>query len=130
PPPRVGDEETDEKSSKGAKDQPAPETTLDREASSTNHRVLVELYGEVAKPHDLVALKRKDGRWHVQPVPQFLGPTSKAKGSISLRRYNDGWKLGSPLTVDAQEITGYEPYEAIALFKVDNFLGKGLDKLP
>jgi ABC-type transport system substrate-binding protein len=127
PPPRVGDEDMDEKSSKGTTGE-LQQTPLDREAQQASHADVKKLFTMLAKPHDRVALASAPRNF--EPVSQFVGPKSKATGSITLRKYSDTWQLGPPLTVQAREIRYFEPYENIALVQVDNFLKSGLDQLP
>jgi len=124
PPPRVGDEEVDTKPAR-----PASIANLEREAASTTHPVLHALYALLAKPHDLITMPNGQ-QYRVAPLLRLIGSKPQPGLTIAVRKFNDKGGLGKEVQFKQDELRHYEPYERLGLAQIDEFLAKGLDKLP
>ena len=127
-PPRVGDEDQDASQSSATKPGTLPSSDLEREAKQAKHPAVQELFRRLAKPHDEVTLTNQR-TWSVEPIPQYLGSKANFPPSLSLHRIDTDWKQIDFFTVSGKEIAKVEPYEQLALNKVDKFLGSGLDRI-
>jgi peptide/nickel transport system substrate-binding protein len=126
-PPRVGDEDLEANPPSGTKSGTLPPSDLEREAKRAKHPAVRELFSRLAKPHDEVTLTNKR-TWNVEPIPQYFGPGAHLPQSLSLHPVDTTWKRIESFAVSGREISKVEPYEQMALNKVDEFLSSGLDR--
>jgi ABC-type transport system substrate-binding protein len=124
---RVGDEDQEANQPLSAKPIIAPPTDLEREAKQARHPAVQELFSHLAKPHDVVTLAGPR-TWNVEPIPEYIGPAPKLVKALSLKVFDAEWKRVRSFSVEGNEILGVEPYEKLALRRVDEFLKSGLDR--
>jgi ABC-type oligopeptide transport system substrate-binding subunit len=125
-PPRVEDEETDSKRPAAAdRGDSSQATSLEDEAQRARNPVVKELFKSLSKPHDVVTLQRGT-TLVVEPIPQYIGPEPGFKGSIEVQ----GLDRGKTSRLSRREVAGVDPYEHIALTKVDDFLKSPIDREP
>ena len=68
---------------------------------------------------------------NVEPIPEYIGPRPKLTKALSVQSFDAAtWKHGPAFSISSKEIQGVEPYEQLALNKVDEFLKSGLDRDP
>jgi peptide/nickel transport system substrate-binding protein len=130
---RVGDEDVEEKQPKPAA-QPRPKpgaevNELEREAKTARNPVAAELFQSLARPHD-IAVMPSGTRLRIVPVPQYIGTKPAFSGELTLKGYTDEWRTGREFKVTRNLLNAVDPYENIALNKVNEFLKSGLEKEP
>jgi ABC-type transport system substrate-binding protein len=130
PVPVVGDEDREEQTTRpAAKPVDTQVADLRREAERAKNPAVKDLFNSLAIPHDM--LVTPTGRsFRVEPFPKYIGPNPNFSGSISLKLLNDQGKPGRTNTYEKRDLKAVDPYENIALNKVNEFLKKGLNKEP
>jgi peptide/nickel transport system substrate-binding protein len=126
---RVGDEDLDANQPPSARPGGVPPADLEREAKRARHPVVQELFSRLARPHDVVTMP-SSRVWNVEPIPEYMSPKPKLTRSLSVQSLDANWKRGPSFSVSSNEILGVEPYEQLALNRVDEFLKSGLDRDP
>jgi len=127
---RVGDEDLD-----AAKPGAVP-ADLKLEAKRAKHSAVQELFNALAEPHDVVTLNgvttaQKLRVWIVEPIAEYIDPKSgRTAQELTLRPFDAAWKQRQSFSASSKEIYGFEPYEQLAVKKVDEFLKRGLDQDP
>ena len=124
---RVGDE--DEEKEAGDKGEPGQTTELEREAQKAKNPMVRQLFSGLKIPHDVVTLA--SGRMYiVEPIAKYIGNDPQFTGQIPIQLFNDDWKHGRITKVGKKDLAGVDPYEHIALTKVNDFLKSGLEREP
>ena len=80
-----------------------------------------ELYQDLAVPHDVLYFKGGRPR-NVAPIPQFVGSPPSFKGPIEVVPYDDKGQPGTATHATAEQLSGVDPYEHLALRAVDKLL--------
>jgi ABC-type transport system substrate-binding protein len=126
---RVGDENLDDEARPRPRRPRAQNIDLDREAQRALFPQVQELFRSLAKPHDTATMP--SGKTHrIEPVAKYVGDHPDFSGSITLQEIDEkNEPTGKPFDVRKDDLRSIDPYEHIALTKVDQFI-KGLADLP
>src|SRR5207249_1779725 len=86
-----------------------------------------DLYHSLSVPYDVVTLQ--GGTPIVaEPIPAYIGSRPRFKNTLEVKSLNDKWEPAKPYSLTRGQITGVDPFEHIAVKKVDEFLGKTADQ--
>jgi ABC-type oligopeptide transport system substrate-binding subunit len=128
---RVGDEDLQENApSLAAKPGSLRPADLEREAKRAKHPAVQELFQRLAKPHDVITMAGSQRALNVELIAEYLGARPKLTKTLTVHPYNDAWKIGPTFSLGSNDVFGVEPYEQLALHKVNDFLKSGLDRDP
>src|SRR5205807_2745578 len=107
----------------------AATSDLEREAQKTKNPAVRNLFQSLKKPHDVVTTK--DGlTLVVEPIAKYITPETQFKGLLKLHLFTDDWRRGRDYPVGRLGLLTVDPYEHIALTKVNDFLASGLEREP
>jgi peptide/nickel transport system substrate-binding protein len=116
---RVGDEETDTA-------KPESEmASLEQAARDAKNQVVRELFSSLARPHDVVRLPGGKAA-RVEMIPTRISTPPRFDGQLTLHPLDEKWQPQKPMTVNASGVTSVEPYEQVAVARVDAFLKDNL----
>ncbi|HLJ95147.1 MAG TPA: ABC transporter substrate-binding protein, partial [Gemmataceae bacterium] len=125
---RVGDEDLDTNPPASGKPSTVPTTDLEREAKQAKHPAVQQLFSTLAKPHDVITMVQSLHVWHVEPIAEYVNPKAGPEQKLTLHRLDPSGNARQSFSASSKEILSFEPYEQLALKKVDEFLKSGLQQ--
>lgn len=128
---RVGDEDLEANQPvPGARTGATLPADLERETKRARHAAVRDLFSSLAKPHDVITINPGNRIWNVEPIPEYINPKEKMPAELTVQLFDSAWTHVREFKVKGSEIVRVEPYEQLALHKVDAFLTSGLDRGP
>jgi ABC-type transport system substrate-binding protein len=126
---RVGDENLDDEARPRPKRPATQNINLEAEAKRALFPQVQELFRSLARPYDLATMP--SGKTHmVAPVARYVGDHPDFSGTIRLQPIDQkGEPTEKEFPVRKDEVSSLDPYEHIALSRVDKFL-KSLETAP
>src|SRR5437762_11554814 len=119
---KVDDEDVDVRHPKPAKLGVTQPADLEVEARNAKHQAIKDLFHTLATPRDEVHLKIGQ-TLQVDPIPEFIGPSSDPDQKIHLQAYDKGKAL-KPQTLPLKEIVNVRSYEQNTLKQVEDLLAR------
>jgi peptide/nickel transport system substrate-binding protein len=124
---RIGEDDPDP----SPKQKPAAAQTIDLAgaAEEAKNPVVRKLFLDLKQPHDLA--EHKGSLLRVAPIKEtYVGGRPSFKGYPRLVPFDKDWKAGDAFLAEHTAVTRYEPYETLAVNRVDEFLKSGLEREP